>query len=93
MIINRLGERPDLLDRVYEVDPNWPEFMRADPVMNAFFGQVAGAFPHLCVAATDASGAVAATGQAMAFTFDLPAEAPCQTAAWTGRWYGHSATG
>jgi GNAT superfamily N-acetyltransferase len=72
VIINRLSERPDLLDRVYEVDPNWPEFMQADPVMNAFFGQVAGAFPHLCVAATDARGAVAATGRAVAFTFDLP---------------------
>src|SRR5260221_248413 len=46
--------------------------MRADPVMNAFFGQVAGAFPHLCVAATDASGTVAATGRAVAFTLDLP---------------------
>src|SRR5258708_29962593 len=42
MIILRLSERPDLIDRVYEVDQNWPEFMRADPVMNAFFGQVAG---------------------------------------------------
>src|SRR5258708_22101803 len=72
MIINRLSERPDLLDRVYEVDQNWPEFMRADPVMNAFFGQVAGTFPHLCAVATDASGAVAATGRAVAFTFDLP---------------------
>jgi GNAT superfamily N-acetyltransferase len=72
MIISRLSERPDLLERVYEVDPKWPEFMRADPVMNAFFGQVAGAFPHLCVAATDASGALVATGRAMAFTFDLP---------------------
>jgi hypothetical protein len=27
MIISRLSERPDLLDRVYEVDANWPEFM------------------------------------------------------------------
>jgi GNAT superfamily N-acetyltransferase len=72
MIINRLSERPDLLDRVYEVDANWPDFMRADPVMNAFFGEVAPAFPHLCVVATDDSGAVAATGRAMAFSFDLP---------------------
>ena len=72
MMIHRLSDRPDLIDRVYEVDFNWPDFMTADPVMNAFFEQVAGAFPHLCVAATDASGAVAATGRAMAFTFDLP---------------------
>jgi hypothetical protein len=41
---------------VYEVDSAWPEFMGADPVMNAFFGQIARTFPHLCAVATDASG-------------------------------------
>jgi hypothetical protein len=46
VIIHRLSERPDLLDRVHEVDSPWPAFMGADPVMNAFFGQVADAFPH-----------------------------------------------
>ena len=54
MIINRLSERPDPLDRMHEVDPRWPEFMGTDPVVNAFFGQVAGTFPHLCAVATDA---------------------------------------
>jgi hypothetical protein len=72
VIIHRLSERPDLLDRVYEVDSSWPEFMDADPVMNAFFGRVAGSFPHLCAVATDASGAVAATARAVAFALDLP---------------------
>ncbi len=72
MIIHRLSERPDLIDRIYEVDADWPEFMTADPVMNAFYGQVAGAFPHLCAVAMDASGAVAATARAVAFTLDLP---------------------
>lgn len=70
--IHRLSERPDLIDRQYEVDSAWPEFMQADPVMNAFFGQVAGAFPHLCAMATDASGEVAATARAIAFAFDVP---------------------
>jgi GNAT superfamily N-acetyltransferase len=72
VIINRLSERPDLIDRQYEVDHSWPEFMQVDPVMNAFFGQVAGTFPHLCAVATDANGAVAATGRAVALTLDLP---------------------
>jgi GNAT superfamily N-acetyltransferase len=71
MKIHRLSERPDLIERMYEVDPNWPAFMRADPVMNAFFGQVAATFPHLCAVATDARGAVTATGRAVAFTLDL----------------------
>jgi GNAT superfamily N-acetyltransferase len=57
---------------VYEVDSAWPEFMGADPVMNAFFGQIAPTFPHLCAVATDASGAVAATARALAFALDLP---------------------
>ncbi len=72
MIIHRLSERPDLLDRMHEVDPRWPEFMGTDPVVNAFFGQVAGTFPHLCAVATDASDAVVATGRAVAFARDLP---------------------
>jgi GNAT superfamily N-acetyltransferase len=72
IIISRLSDRPELHDRLDDADPEWPAFMQADPVMNAFFGQVTTAFPHLCVAATDAEGVVVATGRAMAFTFDLP---------------------
>ena len=72
MIIHRLSERPDLLNRMHEVDPRWPEFMGTDPVVNAFFGQVAGTFPHLCAVATDASDAVVATGRAVAFARNLP---------------------
>jgi GNAT superfamily N-acetyltransferase len=70
--IHRLSERPDLIDRMYEVDSSWPEFMQADPVMNAFFGQVASAFPQLCAVATDAGGAVAATARAVALALDVP---------------------
>jgi GNAT superfamily N-acetyltransferase len=72
VIIHRLCDRPDLIDRVYEVDASWPEFMSADPVMNAFFGRVAATFPHLCAVAVDGSGAVAATARAMAFALDVP---------------------
>jgi GNAT superfamily N-acetyltransferase len=72
MIISRLSDRPELLERLDEVDPRWPTFMQTDPVMNALFGQVVVAFPHLCVAATDDSGAVVATGRAIAFADDLP---------------------
>lgn len=70
--IHRLDERPDLMDRVYEVDFTWPDFMGKDPVANALYWQVAGAFPHLCAAATDASGAVVASARALAFTLGLP---------------------
>jgi GNAT superfamily N-acetyltransferase len=70
--IHRLDERPDLIDRVYEVDFTWPDFMAKDPVANALYWQVAGAFPHLCAVATDASGAVVATARALAFALGLP---------------------
>jgi hypothetical protein len=70
--IHRLDQRSDLVDRVYEVDSTWPEFMGWDPVMNALYWQVAATFPHLCVVATDDSDAVVATGRALAFTLDLP---------------------
>src|SRR5215471_13748601 len=76
MHIHRLSERPDLLNRMNEFDPLWPDFMDKDPVVNALFGQVAGAFPHLCAIATDASGAVVATGRALAFARDLPGRDP-----------------
>jgi GNAT superfamily N-acetyltransferase len=72
VIIHRLSDRPDLIDRAHEVDSTWPDFMAADPVMNAFFGQIAGTFPQLCAVATDVSGAVAATARAVAFALDLP---------------------
>jgi GNAT superfamily N-acetyltransferase len=68
--IHRLDERPDLIGRVYEVDSAWPEFMAKDPVANALYWQVAGAFPHLCAVAVDESDAVAATARALAFALD-----------------------
>jgi GNAT superfamily N-acetyltransferase len=70
--IHRLDQRPDLIDRVYEVQSTWPEFMLHDPVMNALYGQIAPTFPHLCAVATDDSDAVVATGRALAFALDRP---------------------
>jgi GNAT superfamily N-acetyltransferase len=70
MAIHRLDERPDLIDRVYEVDSDWPVFMSKDPVANALYWQVAGAFPQLCAVALDERGAVAATARALAFQLD-----------------------
>lgn len=70
--IHRLDQRPDLIDRVYEVDSTWPEFMGRDPVANALYWQVAPTFPHLCVVATDQNDAVVATGRALAFALDRP---------------------
>lgn len=70
--VHRLDQRPDLIERVYEVDHSWPEFMSRDPVANALYWQTAGAFPHLCVVATDGHDTVVATGRALEFRLDLP---------------------
>jgi GNAT superfamily N-acetyltransferase len=70
--VHRLDQRPDLIDRVYEVDSTWPEFMTRDPVANALYWRVAEAFPQLCAVATDERDAVVATGRALAFALDLP---------------------
>jgi hypothetical protein len=70
--IHRLDQRPDLIDRVYEVDFSWPVFMAKDPVANALYWQVAGAFPELCAVATDEHDAVVGAGRAVAFALDAP---------------------
>jgi GNAT superfamily N-acetyltransferase len=70
--VHRLDQRPDLVERVYEVDSTWPEFMTRDPVANALLWQIGGAFPHLCAVATDESDAVMAVGRAVPFTLGLP---------------------
>jgi GNAT superfamily N-acetyltransferase len=70
--IHRLDQRPDLIDRVYEISDTWPVFMVKDPVANALYWQVAAAFPHLCAVGTDDNDAVVATGRALAFSLSQP---------------------
>jgi GNAT superfamily N-acetyltransferase len=69
--IHRLDQRPDLIDRVYEVDSSWPDFMGRDPVTNALFWQIASTFPELCAVATDDTGTVVAAGRAVSFALDV----------------------
>jgi GNAT superfamily N-acetyltransferase len=70
--IHRLDQRPDLIERVYEVEDTWPVFMSKDPVANALNWQVASAFPALCTVATDEHDIVVAAGRAAAFTLAAP---------------------
>ena len=65
--IHRLDQRPDLIDRVYELDDGWPAFMGADPVANALMWRVAHEFPELCVVGTEDDGSVVARGRAVPF--------------------------
>src|SRR5262245_1402260 len=65
--IHRLDQRPDLVDRVYDMDDGWPEFMGMDPVANALMWRVAQEFPHLCLVGTEDDGSVVARGRAVPF--------------------------
>jgi GNAT superfamily N-acetyltransferase len=65
--IHRLDRRPDLIERIYEFDDGWPEFMGCDPVADAVFGRIAREFPHVCVAAVDDAGAMVARGRSVPF--------------------------
>lgn len=68
--ITTYAERPELLDRVYELRDTWPAFMSGDPVANALFWQVAPAFPHLNVVATH-DGRPVARGRAIPFAGEV----------------------
>jgi GNAT superfamily N-acetyltransferase len=70
--IHRLDQRPDLIERVYEVQHTWPAFMSKDPVANALNWQIASAFPSLCAVATDEQDTVVAAGRAVPFTLAEP---------------------
>jgi GNAT superfamily N-acetyltransferase len=65
----RLDQRPDLIDRLYDLDDGWPEFMGQDPICNALMNRVPREFPHTCVVGVDADGQVVARGRSMPFAF------------------------
>lgn len=72
LTITTLAERPELIERVYDVEDAWPPFMSGDPVANALFHRVAEDFPQYCVMATDADGTPVARGRSVPFRFGAP---------------------
>jgi GNAT superfamily N-acetyltransferase len=69
LTISTLAERPELVDRVYEVEDTWPAFMAGDALANALFHRVAQDFPEFCVLATDEDGVPVARGRGIPFRF------------------------
>jgi GNAT superfamily N-acetyltransferase len=72
LMITTLAERPELIERVYDIEDTWPAFMGADAVANALFHRVAGDFPQFCVMATDEDGTPVARGRSIPFRFGGP---------------------
>lgn len=68
--ISTLAERPDLIERLWDMPDQWDEFMEHDPIGESLFGPVVQSFRHLAVAATDPSDQIVAHGTAMAFRLD-----------------------
>jgi hypothetical protein len=72
LTISTLAERPDFVDRIYDIENTWPAFMGGDALANALFHRVAEDFPEFCVVATDEDGAPVARGRSIPFRFGDP---------------------
>ncbi|MEM9040906.1 MAG: hypothetical protein AAGD33_13490 [Actinomycetota bacterium] len=86
--VSTLAERPDLIDRVWDMPDRWDEFMDHDPIGESLFGSVVRSYRHLAVVATDPADRIVAHGTAMAFRLDrdgrreLPARGWDQALVW-----------
>lgn len=68
LVVTTLEERPEMLDRVYELVDVWPKFMTRDPVANALFDRIAVTFPAFSLVATEGDRVVA-RGRSIPFRF------------------------
>lgn len=65
--ITTLADRPELTERLDEIDDGWPPFLIRDLVSEALSPQVGQTFPHYCVVATTGARVV---GRALAVPYD-----------------------
>ncbi len=65
-----LAERPELIERVWEMPDAWDAFMDHDAIAEACFGSVVRNYRELGVVATNADDEIVAHGTAMAFCYD-----------------------
>lgn len=72
LTITTVAERPEYIQRTYELESSWPEFMGHDKLANALFNQVPEVFPDYCVVATNEAGNLVARGRAIPFSTELP---------------------
>ncbi|WHM36809.1 N-acetyltransferase [Streptomyces sp. BPTC-684] len=72
LTITTLADRPELIERVYDIENTWPAFIDGDTVANALLHRVAADFPEFCVMATDQDGTPVARGLSIPFRFGVP---------------------
>ena len=71
-MITTFAERPEYIERAFELEDSWPEFLLHDRVSDAHYDQVLPTFPDLCVIGTDDDTPVA-RGFALPFALNTPA--------------------
>jgi GNAT superfamily N-acetyltransferase len=69
-----LAERPEMTEQVLGMANSWPEFIRHDPVGNAFYGRIARELPEYVQFAVDERGEVTAHAHSVPFAFAEEAE-------------------
>ena len=64
-----LAERPSLMETFWDMDTSWPEFMKHDPIGNAYYASLE-EFAEYVLVCLDESGQMVAKGHSVPFQLD-----------------------
>jgi hypothetical protein len=64
-----LAERPSLMETFWDMETSWPEFMKHDPIGNAYYASLE-EFAEYVLVCLDESGAMVAKGHSVPFRLD-----------------------
>ncbi|KNX37970.1 hypothetical protein [Luteipulveratus halotolerans] len=79
--IATLAERPDLVDRWYDVESSWPTFIGHDPIGDALWDTTLRMFPEYAVVATRGDEVVA-RGRSVPFAYPTQERAELPASGW-----------
>ena len=80
LVITTLADRPELIDRVYDMEDSWPDFYFGELLSSALLHRVHGDFPEYCAMATTSDGTPVARAHCVPFQFGTEghrAAGPC----------------
>jgi hypothetical protein len=84
LVITTLAERPELIDRVYDMEDSWPDFYFGEALSNALLHRVAGDFPEYCAMATTSDGTPVARAHCVPFQFGTERRTELPDRGWDG---------
>lgn len=76
-----LAQHPELVNHRW-IPHTWPEFIRHDPIGEAYFGRLAETFPDLTLLAVDPGGRVVARGHTVPFALHTPERGGLPATGW-----------